>query len=158
MKLYKIVIPAVAFMLLWAGVACAEYHEGKIFHGIATQKEIFQVEGWRQSDNKETWIATTRAEHMVLTVGKKNTGVISVVQDHEQAAAALIRCLALGEIVMAPQGAAQRDRIFDVISDAATSQKKKSTTMNGITLEVSPTEVGGNVVFSCILSPAKQQR
>lgn len=143
-------------ILFFPVLAWAEYNPEAIKKGLTEQKDAFQITSWRQSENGEASIANTGLKGVVLSVGKKNSGILASLQNSEQAAPAMVRCLMLGAIGMTPKNEAQRGKIGEVIKSATKTQSANTLVMNGVEFEVSPQEVEGNVFLSCMLRPAKK--
>ena len=143
-------------ILFLPALAWAEYNPEAIKQRLIAQNNTFQIKGWKPSENGEAFIAKTGLKGVVLSVGKKNSGIISSLQNSEQATQAMIRCLMLGDIGMIPKDEMQRRKIAEVIQTALRAQSAKSLIMNGVKFEVSPQEVQGNVFLSCILLSAKK--
>lgn len=148
--LYALWLPVLA---LFPVLAWSEYNPEAIKRSITEHKNSFLVESWRKSENGEAWIANTTTKGIILSVGRNNSGMITSLKTSEQAVAAMVRCLMLGTIGMSPKTEAQRGEIGEVIQNATQSKRARSLVMNGVKFEVTPQEVGSNVMLSCILSP-----
>lgn len=136
-----------------SSIAFAEYDRDRIKNDINGEASLFGVTGWKKSENGEAWIASPSPKGMVLSAGKKNSGMIAVLSDSNQALQAMLRCMMLGDIGLAPKNESERGQVASVVERATQHQSSASTSLNGVTFEVSPQEVAGNVVLSCLLSP-----
>lgn len=140
-------------MLLMPGLACAEYDADAIKAGLEKQVDVFQVEGWKLSDNGKAWVAQTRAEGFTLAVNKKGAGMVGPLQAGKQDMPAMIRCFSMGFVGLSPSNEQESKAIKALVQNAVQGQKSNHIQNGGIDFEVKTTEVAGNVYLSCLLRP-----
>ena len=144
-------LPVIALMMLPA-VAAAEYDAGAIKKGITESKQAFQVTGWKKTKKGDGWLADTKLKNSVIAVTGKNASLFETIASSTEAIGAMIRCMELGQIGTGADSEKERAKISDVVAEATQSQSTKATEVNGVQFEVTPKEVMGNVVLTCVLS------
>lgn len=143
-------------LCLIPATALAEYDQALMKKGFT---ELFKVDNWKMSDNGAAWVSTGRKDGVVLSVSAQNAGMIGIPENTgKQGMYLLVGCIAIAEIGLKPETEKQRTKISNTIQAALNSQSKKSITMNGVRFEANLTEVFGNAVLSCDLSPAPRKK
>jgi len=140
-------------LLILPMLVSADYDPKKIKAGIDQLDTVFQVQSWRLSEKGGAWIATTKLKDVVLSVGKKDAGLIAALTSSVEAAQAMLGCLALGNIGLNPVTEAEREKINQTIIKGTQNRGVSRMALNGVFLEVEPTEMAGAVFLSCILKP-----
>lgn len=142
-------------LLLCPLFAAGEYDPAKIKAAITAEQDTFKVTGWKPTDPGNGWLAETEAENLVLMVGERESGVISMVQDQLQAAQAMLRCMLLGKIGLGTANDDEYDQVLDVVQQATQRMDTASVQLRDVSFEVDPVEVGNVLAFSCSVAPEK---
>jgi len=141
------------FLAILPTFASAAYEPERIKAFVSGANGIFEVTGWKQSDNGNVWVANTSLSNVVLSIDKNQSQIISYISTSTDATKAIIRCLAFGHIGVVSKNDKQRFQLAEV-ANSAIEGKESFVTLNDVRFAANKSKVGGVDVLSCQITPA----
>jgi len=132
--------------------ATAGYDAERIKSFVSGAKGIFQVTGWKRSENGNALVAITNLKNVVISISNNRSSIYSYLPKFT--AMDDVPCLALGNAGTEARTDEQRYQLVGAINSAL-SGKNKTTKINGVIFKAATTQNGGVLELSCHVMPSK---